>query len=255
MSVFSSKLQPYAAGESILEYSGYGSSARRRPRRPCSGVISRLLRDTAEIARCPTAATVTDPSPPLLPQPSIGPPLDFRRVSAVVDVDVVPATQRRVQLMRAADDRRPLGFFIRDGTRPGRPDHTGAGGIFISRLLAGGLAAGTGLLAVNDEVLEVNGIDVAGKTLDQVTDMMIANSACLVITIRPFNQRHNVRRRGANSDDVDDDVVAGDTDDDEICEHLPSPAKKPAEHRVINGKKPLPAVTLADDRGDWVIYA
>ena len=41
--------------------------------------------------------------------------------------------------------------------------------VFISRLTPGGLAANTGLLAVNDEVLEVNGIDVAGKTLDQVS--------------------------------------------------------------------------------------
>jgi C-terminal processing protease CtpA/Prc len=31
-----------------------------------------------------------------------------------------------------------------------------------------GLAESTGLLAVNDEVLEVNGIEVNGKTLDQV---------------------------------------------------------------------------------------
>lgn len=42
-------------------------------------------------------------------------------------------------------------------------------GIFISRLVPGGLAEGTGLLAVNDEVLEVNGIEVAGKSLDQVS--------------------------------------------------------------------------------------
>lgn len=41
-------------------------------------------------------------------------------------------------------------------------------GIFISRLVPGGLAEGTGLLAVNDEVLEVNGIEVANKSLDQV---------------------------------------------------------------------------------------
>lgn len=41
-------------------------------------------------------------------------------------------------------------------------------GIFISRLVPGGLAESTGLLAVNDEVIEVNGIEVAGKTLDQV---------------------------------------------------------------------------------------
>ena len=36
------------------------------------------------------------------------------------------------------------------------------------RLVPGGLAESTGLLAVNDEVLEVNGIEVAGKSLDQV---------------------------------------------------------------------------------------
>lgn len=34
--------------------------------------------------------------------------------------------------------------------------------------MRGGLAESTGLLAVNDEILEVNGIDVAGKSLDQV---------------------------------------------------------------------------------------
>lgn len=46
-------------------------------------------------------------------------------------------------------------------------------GIFISRLVPGGLAEGTGLLAVNDEVLEVNGIEVAGKSLDQVNIPLI----------------------------------------------------------------------------------
>ena len=55
--------------------------------------------------------------------------------------------------------------------------------------MPGGLAESTGLLAVNDEVLEVNGIEVAGKTLDQVTDMMVANSANLIITVKPANQR------------------------------------------------------------------
>lgn len=62
-------------------------------------------------------------------------------------------------------------------------------GIFISRLVPGGLAESTGLLAVNDEVLEVNGIEVSGKTLDQVTDMMVANSSNLIITVKPANQR------------------------------------------------------------------
>ena len=46
-------------------------------------------------------------------------------------------------------------------------------GIFISRLVPGGLAESTGLLAVNDEVLEVNGIEVAGKSLDQVCILLL----------------------------------------------------------------------------------
>ena len=36
------------------------------------------------------------------------------------------------------------------------------------------MAESTGLLAVNDEVLEVNGIEVAGKSLDQVILIMVA---------------------------------------------------------------------------------
>ena len=77
---------------------------------------------------------------------------------------------------------RPLGVSVRV-TETGL---TKLPGIFISRLVPGGLAESTGLLSVNDEVLEVNGIEVAGKTLDQVTDMMIANSSNLIITVGSF---------------------------------------------------------------------
>jgi len=48
-------------------------------------------------------------------------------------------------------------------------------------------------------VLEVNGIEVAGKTLDQVTDMMVANSANLIITVKPVNQRNNISPRRGGS--------------------------------------------------------
>lgn len=103
--------------------------------------------------------------------------------------------------------------------------------MFISRLVRGGLAESTGLLGVNDEILEVNGIDVVGKSLDQVktdlrpygtkcaavssgglkgsplcslwcqvTDMLVANSHNLIVTVKPANQRNNVvHRRSKNN--------------------------------------------------------
>lgn len=118
-------------------------------------------------------------------------------MSSIIDVDIVPETQRRVRLFRHGC-RRPLGFYIRDGTsvRVAPQGLQKVPGIFISRMVPGGLAESTGLLAVDDEVLEVNGIEVAGKTLDQVTDMMIANSHNLIVTVKPANQRNNVVRAG-----------------------------------------------------------
>lgn len=94
----------------------------------------------------------------------------MQQVSQIIDVDIVPETCRRVRLLKHGSDK-PLGFYIRDGTSV---KVTANGiekqpGIFISRLVPGGLAESTGLLAVNDEVLEVNGIEVHGKTLDQVS--------------------------------------------------------------------------------------
>jgi len=121
---------------------------------------------------------------------TISNPKEFRQVSAIIDVDVVPDTCRRVKLLKHGSDK-PLGFYIRDGTsvRVTPQGLEKVPGIFISRLVPGGLAESTGLLAVNDEVLEVNGIEVAGKTLDQVTDMMVANSSNLIVTVKPANQR------------------------------------------------------------------
>ena len=119
---------------------------------------------------------------------AIGIPQDFRRVSAIIDVDILPETVRRVRLCKHNSDK-PLGFYIRDGTSI-RVTPSGiekVPGIFISRLIPGALAESTGLLSVNDEVLEVNGIEVANKSLDQVTDMMVANSHNLIVTVKPVN--------------------------------------------------------------------
>ncbi|XP_051887453.1 partitioning defective 6 homolog beta-like [Pristis pectinata] len=129
------------------------------------------------------------------PSIAISLPRDFRPVSSIIDVDILPETHRRVRLYKHGSDK-PLGFYIRDGSSVRVTPHglEKVPGIFISRLVQGGLAESTGLLAVNDEVLEVNGIEVSGKSLDQVTDMMIANSHNLIITVKPANQRNNVVR-------------------------------------------------------------
>lgn len=46
---------------------------------------------------------------------AISNPHDFRQVSAIIDVDIVPETCRRVRLLKHGSDK-PLGFYIRDGT-------------------------------------------------------------------------------------------------------------------------------------------
>lgn len=168
-------------------------------------------------------------------------PEDFRRVSAIIDVDIIPESHRRVKLMKNGTDK-PLGFYIRDGTSVRVTSHglEKVPGIFISRLVPGGLAESTGLLAVNDEVLEVNGIEVAGKTLDQVTDMMVANSSNLIITVKPVNQRNNIHpvRGGSgrtsqksagslNSGQSfdSDELNEGNEDDEDVVKDLTTPTE------------------------------
>lgn len=116
---------------------------------------------------------------------------DFHQVSSIIDADKLPKTCRRVKITKLGSDK-PLGFYIRDGisVRLTPKGLQKVASIFISRVLPGGLAESTGLLAVNDEVLEVNGIDILGKTIEQVTDMMVANASNLILTIKPASQNH-----------------------------------------------------------------
>jgi len=66
---------------------------------------------------------------------TISNPQDFRQVSAIIDVDIVPETCRRVKLLKHQNSDKPLGFYIRDGTSI-RVTPNGlekVPGIFISR--------------------------------------------------------------------------------------------------------------------------
>lgn len=79
-------------GDSLEELNGYGTI---KPR----NIISSILGNTP--GRAKTLA--------------ISNPHDFRQVSAIIDVDIVPETCRRVRLLKHGSDK-PLGFYIRDGT-------------------------------------------------------------------------------------------------------------------------------------------
>jgi len=157
--------------------------------------------------------------------PVISTPVDFRPVSAIIDVDILPETLRRVRLHKHGSDK-PLGFYIRDGFSVRLSDSgvEKVPSIFISRLVNGGLAEMTGLLAVDDEVLEVNSIEVAGKSLDQVTDMMVANSANLIITVKPASQRDTIPKNYKNLNYPPPPLESdSESDEDEIRE-MPSPS-------------------------------
>ncbi|CAJ1055448.1 partitioning defective 6 homolog beta [Xyrichtys novacula] len=162
------------------DYSTFGTDSLTRKKNTVLSAV--LLRPDAARKKAPVIISL---------------PRDFRPVSSIIDVDILPETHRRVRLYKHGQEK-PLGFYIRDGSsvRVTPQGLEKVPGIFISRMVPGGLAESTGLLAVNDEVLEVNGIEVVGKSLDQVTDMMIANSHNLIITVKPANQRNNVVRSG-----------------------------------------------------------
>ncbi|KAF8368691.1 par-6 [Pristionchus pacificus] len=174
-------------GESWEEKYGYGTDAPDRKRK---GITSLVGIPTTKPTR----------------NYSISNPEDFRQVSSIIDVDILPESQRRVRLCKHGSDK-PLGFYIRDGTsvRMTTNGIVKVQGIFISRLVENGLAESTGLLAVNDEVLEVNGIQVHGKSLDQVTDMMVANAHNLIVTVKPANQRNTMHKQGGQMNEGMDD--------------------------------------------------
>lgn len=81
----------FIVGDSLEELNGYGTI---KPRNLISSILGTP-------GRSKTLA--------------ISNPHDFRQVSAIIDVDIVPETCRRVRLLKHGSDK-PLGFYIRDGT-------------------------------------------------------------------------------------------------------------------------------------------
>ena len=45
--------------------------------------------------------------------------------------------------------------------------------VLIGRIVRGGAAEKSGLLHEGDEILEINGVDIRGKTVNDVCDLMV----------------------------------------------------------------------------------
>lgn len=178
-------------------------------------------------------------------------PQDFRQISSIIDVDILPETHRRVRLHKHGSHK-PLGFYIRDGVsvRVTPQGVEKVPGVFISRLVRGGLAESTGLLGVNDEILEVNGIDVGGKSLDQVTDMMVANSHNLIVTVKPANQRNNVVHRGSKASVANS--TSGSVGSAVSRDSAPSPSSQSVSHSHYSNSNSV-AEGDSDEDGDLII--
>ncbi|XP_072172882.1 rho GTPase-activating protein 100F-like [Diadema setosum] len=83
---------------------------------------------------------------------------------------------RTVEIMKIPGET--LGFYIREGDGYERVD-----GIFVSRLMLGGLVEDSGMIKVSDEILYVNNVDVSYKTLDEVY-MIMQIPTRLLITLK-----------------------------------------------------------------------
>lgn len=83
---------------------------------------------------------------------------------------------RTVEILKIPGET--LGFYIREGDGYERVD-----GIFVSRLMLGGLVEDSGIIRVCDEILYVNNVDVSYKSLDDVY-MIMQIPTRLLITMK-----------------------------------------------------------------------
>lgn len=52
--------------------------------------------------------------------------------------------------------------------------------VVISRIVRGGAAERSGLLSEGDEILEINGVEIRGKDVNQVFDILVGTSIRLM---------------------------------------------------------------------------
>ncbi|XP_071445814.1 MAGUK p55 subfamily member 7 isoform X5 [Hetaerina americana] len=99
-----------------------------------------------------------------------------------VEVDEDEETIKIVQLVKSNE---PLGATIKTDEETGK--------IVIARIMHGGAADRSGLIHVGDEVCEVNGINVEGKTPNDVLKILQSSEGTITFKLVPADSKINLR--------------------------------------------------------------
>lgn len=72
--------------------------------------------------------------------------------------------------------------------------------MIIGRVVRGGAAEKSGLLHEGDEVLEVNGIEMRGKSVNEVCDLLSTMTGTLTFLIVPCQTQYRLRTHSTSHD-------------------------------------------------------
>ncbi|XP_024870431.1 MAGUK p55 subfamily member 5 isoform X5 [Temnothorax curvispinosus] len=91
-----------------------------------------------------------------------------------------------IKIIRIEKTNEPLGATVRNE----------GDAVIIGRVVRGGAADKSGLLHEGDEVLEVNGVEMRGKNVNEVCDILAGMQGSLTFLVlpAPTNHRNNLRR-------------------------------------------------------------
>lgn len=80
---------------------------------------------------------------------------------------------------------------------------------FQGRVVRGGAADKSGLLHEGDEVLEVNGVEMRGKSVNDVCDILAGMQGSLTFLVlpAPTNYRNNLNNRKEDTNQVSERIV------------------------------------------------
>lgn len=81
-------------------------------------------------------------------------------------------------------------FFV-----PGATVRNEGDAVVIGRVVRGGAAEKSGLLHEGDEVLEVNGVEMRGKNVNAVCDILAGMEGTLTFLIVPASQNKTISQR------------------------------------------------------------